>query len=257
MRVAYDFGDSGGGARRATMSLTMLRAGVVVASLAVFTSVVWYSYDEGTGAIARKPVPFIKASLDPIKVRPKSPGGLQVPDRDKKVYERMEGDQTKKKAEAPKEKEKIVGELTSPPPPRPRPREPVTEQARLISGGRAHAIASVEWALLRKRKIMIRQEKAAAKVRKASKASSADRAYRVQIAAYETPEDAARLWHKLVGRHEDLFGELDWYVEKLYRGKNKAPLYRLQVGPFKDRKAAQDMCTKLGERKISCLLVTG
>lgn len=254
MRVAYDFADSGGDSRRAWMSLAIVRAGVVVASLAIFTSVVWYSYEEGTGAIARKPVPFIKADLEPIKVRPKSPGGLQVPDQDKKVYERLEGDKDKRKAEAPKEPEKIVGELTSPPPPRPTPREPVAEEARLISGGRAHAVASIEWALLRKRKITIKQEQAAPKERKES---SADGAFRVQIAAYETPEDAARLWHSLVGRHEDLIGELDWYVEKLYRGKNRTPLYRLQIGPFKDRKAAQDMCTKLGERKVSCLLVTG
>ena len=35
-------------------------------------------------------VPLISAPLDPIKVRPKQPGGLQVPNRDKLVYERIQ-----------------------------------------------------------------------------------------------------------------------------------------------------------------------
>jgi hypothetical protein len=34
-------------------------------------------------------IPVIRADLSPIKVRPENPGGLQVPDRDKLVYDRI------------------------------------------------------------------------------------------------------------------------------------------------------------------------
>ena len=36
-------------------------------------------------------IPLIKADPGPVKVRPVNPGGLQVPDRDKLVYDRMHG----------------------------------------------------------------------------------------------------------------------------------------------------------------------
>ena len=35
--------------------------------------------------------PLIKADPGPVKVRPENPGGLRVPDRDKLVYDRMQG----------------------------------------------------------------------------------------------------------------------------------------------------------------------
>ncbi len=36
-------------------------------------------------------IPLIKADPGPVKVRPENPGGLRVPDRDKLVYDRMQG----------------------------------------------------------------------------------------------------------------------------------------------------------------------
>jgi len=36
-------------------------------------------------------VPIVRAELGPVKVRPASPGGMQVPDRDKLVYNRIQG----------------------------------------------------------------------------------------------------------------------------------------------------------------------
>ncbi|MCH8835441.1 MAG: SPOR domain-containing protein [Proteobacteria bacterium] len=36
-------------------------------------------------------IPLIKADKGPVKVRPISPGGMEVPDRDKLVYDRMQG----------------------------------------------------------------------------------------------------------------------------------------------------------------------
>lgn len=36
-------------------------------------------------------IPLIKANTAPVKVRPDNPGGLEVPDRDKQVYDRIHG----------------------------------------------------------------------------------------------------------------------------------------------------------------------
>ncbi len=35
-------------------------------------------------------VPLIRADFGPVKVRPEKPGGMEVPDRDKLVYQRMQ-----------------------------------------------------------------------------------------------------------------------------------------------------------------------
>lgn len=37
-------------------------------------------------------LPVIRAVEGPVKVRPKTPGGMEIPDRDKLVYDRMKGD---------------------------------------------------------------------------------------------------------------------------------------------------------------------
>jgi len=41
-------------------------------------------------AIAEAPVPLVKAETTPVKVKPKDPGGLIIPHKDKSIYERFE-----------------------------------------------------------------------------------------------------------------------------------------------------------------------
>ena len=48
---------------------------------------VWLAEDPGSE------IPFIKAEAGPVKVRPDAPGGMEVPDRDKLVYDRLQGGQ--------------------------------------------------------------------------------------------------------------------------------------------------------------------
>lgn len=65
--------------------------GVFVATFAVaaFAGVVWYAYDQGLQRGSEATAPLIKADPSPTKVRPEQPGGLQVPNQDKLVYEAM------------------------------------------------------------------------------------------------------------------------------------------------------------------------
>lgn len=65
--------------------------GVLIATvaLAAFAGVVWYAYDRGLQRGAEVTAPLIKADPRPVKVRPESEGGLQVPNQDKLVFEAM------------------------------------------------------------------------------------------------------------------------------------------------------------------------
>ena len=51
----------------------------------------WYFLDTWLGESIDTSVPLIPADDAPIKVRPEKPGGMEVPDQDKLVYDRMEG----------------------------------------------------------------------------------------------------------------------------------------------------------------------
>ncbi len=225
-----------------SLAVRSLRAALAIASMGAFAYVFAYAYIEGTANGSSRVVPLLRADASPIKTRPTEPGGLRVPDRDKKIYERLRRRKKTKKT-------KLTGRLIL----RPgllRPiREPRSIADRTISGGRARGIASIEPLRARKasKRISLSSQKLPATVG----------AYRVQIAAYPKPELAARQWRRLAVQPTDLGGKLKWYVEKVERGHAKGPLYRLQLGPLKSRKLARDLCAELDRRNITCFGVKG
>jgi hypothetical protein len=62
---------------------------VIVVLLVVFgfVSLAWYAYHSGVGTSADGDVPTIEADAGPLKVTPSDPGGMDIPNRDKTVYE--------------------------------------------------------------------------------------------------------------------------------------------------------------------------
>lgn len=78
-------------------------------------------------------VPIVRADLSPIKVRPDNPGGLQVPDRDKLVYDRIQngGDN----------QGRATVERLLPPPENPLP-IPKSEPARVVPQPTSNLLAS-------------------------------------------------------------------------------------------------------------------
>ena len=54
----------------------------------------WQNYGDGIMSLmggADGAIPLVRAEPGPVKVRPENPGGLRVPDRDKLVYDRIQG----------------------------------------------------------------------------------------------------------------------------------------------------------------------
>ncbi len=76
------------------------------------------------GALQEDSVPIVRADVKPIKVRPKNPGGRQIPDRDKSVYNRLQGEG------APIRVEKLLPEPEAPiAPPQAVAPQPVQQQS--------------------------------------------------------------------------------------------------------------------------------
>lgn len=86
--------------RRGRFLLLLVLALVVVAGGAW----TWMVYGKRlssmiAGSSAGGGVPVVRADPTPTKVRPSDPGGMDVPDRDKLVYERLRGDGAEKRVE--------------------------------------------------------------------------------------------------------------------------------------------------------------
>lgn len=62
---------------------------VVLLGIGVFGAIIWYAYSQGTRAGSETVAPILRADATPTKVKPETPGGLQVPHQDKLVYERL------------------------------------------------------------------------------------------------------------------------------------------------------------------------
>ena len=82
-RTSVAAASGAGRARRIVMVL------IAAAVLTGFTLLVVYSYDRGSAPTTGKNAPLITADKGPTKIRPKEPGGMLVPDRDKQVFSRI------------------------------------------------------------------------------------------------------------------------------------------------------------------------
>jgi cell division septation protein DedD len=74
----------------------------------------------------------------------------------------------------------------------------------------------------------------------------------VQIASVREEEDVEPEWARLQRRNWDLLGDLELDVQKQALGTRV--VYRIRVGPPRDRAAAETLCAALEERRVGCLL---
>jgi len=77
--------------------------------------------------------------------------------------------------------------------------------------------------------------------------------YRVQLAALKTEADAKTAWKRLAAKYPDILGPLAMHLERVDLG-TKGIYYRVQAGPFTDKNAARDICTKLKPKGQPCLV---
>ncbi|MCH8001023.1 MAG: hypothetical protein IIA34_05115, partial [Proteobacteria bacterium] len=87
-------GDGGGPPRRRVLPMV-----VALITLAGFAGIVWYAYNWGLGQVDTARLPVILAEPEPIKSRPESPGGLEVPHQDKLVLNEVVPDPEKPQVE--------------------------------------------------------------------------------------------------------------------------------------------------------------
>lgn len=231
---------------------------VALVTLGAFTGGVWYAYDQGIERGITLSPPLFRADPSPTKIRPKDPGGLEVPHQDMLVYETLT-------TETPAESAERLLPPPEEPLPRPEPPAPPIAAPRPSGGdGGAPAVAAVAPggsapATAPRPAPEAAPEPAAAGPVAAREESATARApaagFRIQLAAYREAGAATQGWHKLSRANPSLLRGLKPSVIRVDLGADKGIFYRLQAGPIPDRETADTLCVELKRQKVGCLVV--
>jgi cell division protein FtsN len=244
--------------------------------LAAFAGVVWLAYNQGVERGRSGAAIVISAPDGPVRTAPADSAGGAPPYTGLKVYgQALPPDQeAQASALAPAQDNDIAAPSTapapaksavtsdtppvrlnpetknvvaSPPPaaaaivPAPAPPAPVKQAAQAPAPVQPTAIANVVPA------------PAAPTAPTASAISAISGKAVLQIGAYETPEIANGAWTAFKTRHASVAGKLSQDVQKADLGA-KGTWYRLRVGPFADKSAANTACEQLRSEGATCFV---
>jgi cytoskeletal protein RodZ len=251
---------------------------LVLGGIGIFAAITWYAYEAGQRQAAVASMPVIKADSSPTRVRPDSPGGLNVPNQDALVLNDPGGTPNRAsggvekllpppEAPLPRPAPSPAPAASNPPPPiaasptrpaaseppapAPAPRSSVESQpapappvAAAPSSPPAAAPASPSQTAS-----MPAAAKAPVSVAKAAGGAG----WRVQLAAVKSEQAAAAEWSRIEKANPEL-AQLTMIPTRVDLGE-KGVFYRVQAGPLADAAAAERLCTGLKERKQGCLVV--
>lgn len=246
---------------------------VAIAAVLGFGVVVLYAYNKGRQEGASKAPPVIQAQEGPVKVRPESPGGMSVPDQDKEVFTRLEAD---------KQPDRVERLLPPPEKPMEPPAAPAAEQAASVEPAagtpalpKAPELPPPPPPQMTKQDLKIPDPpppapekkaepkkapekaptKTAAKTPAKAPAPSASGRFRIQISSLRSEAALRKNWASLKQKHKDVLGNLPLIVERTVLSGGRGTYYRMQAGPIASRSQATNLCSKLKQRKLGCLVV--
>ncbi len=207
------------------------RMGVIAAGLVLilaFIIIIWQVYSSDGKPPAPGDVPLVRAEEGPTKIAPDDPGGMEVKDRDKLVYDRVGGNDDTAEPEylrpgpeTPMDKPDAPDEVAPASPPAPPP-PPSTEAD-----------------------VPVKESKSA------STKSVGD--YLIQLGAFSERERALKAWETIKGKHPDILSTLEPEIVSVKGAKGT--LYRLQAGRMADRESAETLCKSLTVKKQPCMVV--
>jgi len=216
-------GGGEGGNRGATILAVLITA-------AVLALLIWYVVARiSSGGNDTGEVLLVEAPKTPAKIEPEDRGGLQVPDQDKLVFDRVSGTERKieervsESAEAPVELPSALAE---------QPTTATAESAPAATQEPAPAVTAAKPPTLPPEQV-------------------AGAGFAVQLGAYGSRSGAESAWRAAVGRHSILSG-MPHDLEPLSR--SSGTLYRLRAGSFASRAEAESLCNRLKAAGQDCLV---
>jgi cell division septation protein DedD len=227
-----------------------LAAGVMI----VFGAVIWNTYRAGVRAETGG-VPSVIADSTPYKRKPDDPGGVAVPDTDKRFYDQMDASNRAPVETAALAKSQSDIVLSGGPPADLRPKDPEVEAA--VPTPEPLAASPVQPAAMAPAPVVEPPVVSAPATETSEQfAFSASGDYLVQVAAFRSEEAAEDTWNKAVAAEPGLFRGAVKHVQKADLGA-KGVFYRLRIGAFEQRSEASAFCEALKESGSPCIVVNG
>jgi len=228
-----------------------------------------FAYKAGERRGAEGVAPVIVAGSGPDKVRPDQPGGMDVPNRDKQIYDRLTPDRGQQPArverllpppETPMAPPKQVAPVAQSTPPGQAPAPPQVPElspsdsfsSPVTPASNAAPTVPASSPHVAVKPTTPTQTSAAAKV--AAVQPAAGGAYRVQIGALRSEEDAQKTIAQAKRNGGEVLAGFSFDVKRADLGE-KGVYYRVQVGPLADASAASSLCDRLKDRKVGCMVV--
>jgi hypothetical protein len=253
---------------------------VVLVALGGFVGIVWHAYNQGKAGGGDAVVPLLKADDSPTKVRPDQPGGMDVPNQDKLIYDRLApGGQIATPqierllppaeapvarppapvAQAPATPSQATGaptdlqppplgerQVTTAPSPNAVPAQPPIPVAPPAP---SQAVPPSQAPAAQAPRPAPTQQAAVAPPTTTAPIPSG--AARIQLGAVRSADAAQKEWARLQTANRDILGGLTMNVVTANLGE-RGIYYRIQAGPAAD---AADLCNKLKARNVGCIVV--
>jgi cell division septation protein DedD len=233
----------------------VLATALALVVMGLFGGGLWFAYIQGArhagGDAATGGVPLIRADERPTKVKPERPGGMEIPDRDKLIYNPT----------------RPTVEHLLPPPEKPMPRptpppnsSPQTESPAATAAAPAASSAPVNPPAGASAPTTRAQQPAAASPTKAPPTQPAPPkpatagGLRLQLGSVRGEDAARQEWERIKRKNADLLGTLAATPIRADLG-DKGIYYRIQTGPVTDPAAAERICGELKQRSIGCIIV--
>jgi hypothetical protein len=231
----------------------VLATALALLVMGLFGGGLWFAYVQGTrhaggGDAPGGSVPLIRADERPTKVKPEKPGGMEIPDRDKLIY-----NPTRPVVEhllPPPEKP-----LPRPAPPLPSP-SPQREQPLATASNTPASPPTPPPAAIPQA-----QQSAAVPASKPPQAQAAPpktaatgaAGARLQLGSVRSEDAARQEWERIKRKNTDLLGTLSVTPIRADLG-DKGIYYRILTGPVADQAAAERICSELKQRSVGCIV---
>ena len=221
--------------------------------------------------------PLIEAEQTPIKVRPEEEGGMQIPNQDKEIFDELAGETSPNsnvEQLIPPPEEPVVPTVAAPEAAAPtaassdgeEPSIPTVSAPDPAATGDAESTAADAGASETAAETTEpAAEPAAETVAEPASEPAAEPtvvtetaalpagAFRIQLAALRSEEDARAAWGAMQAKLPEL-APLQLHIERIDLGANGV-FYRVQGGPLATQDEASKLCARIATRGQDCLVV--
>ena len=205
-------------------------------------------------------VPVITPTANPVKVVPESPGGMEIPDQDKVIYDRLRQQTLDAKIESlfPEAEQPVAPQVEE---------EPIVDGMPAIGTETPEVSTEIQAPVepqptVTTEKLDLPQQttpqakktepKAPKKESKPATTAASGESWSVQLMSSSNKATVQKAWPTLQEKHKALLSGMSYVITEAQIA-GKGTFYRLRVGKFASRDQAAALCAKLKARKQDCV----